>query len=87
MLGKYFLCNPFFPLQVGDKLNRNKHPETSFYTGKENYCNIEMIDQQCQHVALTLNLPYHRPNDLKLFGIAQISGMVPAADNNNFTYK
>ena len=72
LLGKHFLSNPFFPLQVGDdKVIRNKHPETSFYTVKEDDCNIEIIDQQCQHVALTLDLPYHRPKDIELLGIAQ----------------
>ena len=85
--GKHFLSNPFFPLQVGDIVLRNKHPETSFYTTKENDYNIEMIDRQCQHVALTLDLlPYHRPEDCQLLAIAQAVGMVPAADNS-FKYQ
>ena len=43
LLDKHLLSNPFFPLQVGDELIWNKHPETSFYTGKENDCNFEII--------------------------------------------
>ena len=46
-----------------------------------------MIDRQCQHVALTLNLPYHRlQQDFELLGIAQAAGMAPAIDNS-FKYK
>ena len=86
--GKHLLSNLFFPLQVGDdKVIRNKHPETSFfYTVKEGDCNIEMIHQQCLYAALTLDLPYHRPEDGKLLAIAQAVGMVPAADNS-FKYQ
>ena len=84
LLGKHLLSSPFFPLQAGDKVLWNKHPETSFYSVKEDDCNIEMIDRQCQHVARTLDLllPYHRPTDIELSGIAQVVGMVPAADNS-----
>ena len=86
LLGKHLLSSPFFPLQAGDELFCNKHPETSFYCLKEDDCNIEMIDRQCQHVARTLDLPYHRPTDIELSGIAQVVGMVPAADNS-FKYQ
>ena len=34
----------------------------------------------------TLDLPYHRPKDIELLGIAQAVGMVPAADNS-FKYQ
>ena len=84
--GKHLLSNPFFPLQVSDEIVRNKHPETAYYTVKEDDCNIEIIDRQCQHVALTLDLPYHRPKDIELLAIAQAVGMVPAADNS-FKYQ
>ena len=87
LLGKHLLSSPFFPLQAGDKVLWNKHPETSFYSVKEDDCNIEMIDRQCQHVARTLDLlPYHRPEDGELLAIAQAVGMVPAADNS-FKYQ
>ena len=86
LLGKHLLSSPFFPYQAGDKVLRNKHPETSFYTVKEDDCNIEMIHRQCLHVAHTLDLPYHRPTDIELLGIAQVVGMVPAADNS-FKYQ
>ena len=56
--GKHLLSNFFFPLQIGDdKVIRNKHPETSFYTVEEDDCNIEMIHRQCLYAALTLDLP------------------------------
>ena len=85
--GKHLLSNPFFPLQVSDELVRNKHPETAYYTVKEDDCNIEIIDRQCQHVALTLDLlPYHHPEDGQLLAIAQVVGMLPAADNS-FKYQ
>ena len=45
-----------------------------------------MIHRQCLHVAHTLDLPYHRPTDIELLGIAQAVGMVPAADNS-FKYQ
>jgi hypothetical protein len=86
LLGKHLFFSPFFPYQAGDKVLWNKHPETSFYTVKEDDCNIEMIHRQCLHVALTLNLPYHRPLDIELLAIAQAVGMVPAADNS-FKYQ